>query len=166
MLSIPHLIIIFLVALVVFGPEKLPELARNVGKFMVEFRRITGEFKGTLDDHLRDLEREGNARKAAAEAAAAAAKAPQAAASAPTLDDRPTASETVTASTPVGSEPPTVTPAEGIVPSADPRVVSEAPLGDPNPSSSEHSSDGEAARTAAEASYPPEPVTDGEHSTH
>ena len=42
MLSIPHLIIIFVVALVVFGPEKLPELARNLGKVMAEFRRATG----------------------------------------------------------------------------------------------------------------------------
>src|SRR5277367_6176168 len=79
MLSIPHLIIIFVVALVVFGPEKLPELARNLGKFMVEFRRMTGDFRGSLDEHLRDLEREGATRKAAAEAAAAAAKAAPAA---------------------------------------------------------------------------------------
>ena len=40
MLSVPHLIIVFVVALVVFGPEKLPELARNAGKFMAEFRRM------------------------------------------------------------------------------------------------------------------------------
>ena len=39
MLSIPHLIVIFIVALVIFGPEKIPELARNLGKVMAEFRR-------------------------------------------------------------------------------------------------------------------------------
>ncbi len=63
MLSIPHLIIIFIVALVVFGPEKLPELARNLGKVMAEFRRATGEFRSTFEDHLRDLERESEQRR-------------------------------------------------------------------------------------------------------
>lgn len=63
MLSIPHLIIIFVVALVVFGPEKLPELARNLGKIMAEFRRATGDLKSTFEDHLRDLEREADLRR-------------------------------------------------------------------------------------------------------
>lgn len=63
MLSIPHLIVIFVVALVVFGPEKLPELARNLGKVMAEFRRHTGELRSTFEGHLRDLEREADARK-------------------------------------------------------------------------------------------------------
>jgi TatA/E family protein of Tat protein translocase len=62
MLSIPHLIIIFVVALVVFGPEKLPELARNLGKVMAEFRRATGDLRSTFDSHMRDLEREADAR--------------------------------------------------------------------------------------------------------
>jgi TatA/E family protein of Tat protein translocase len=63
MLSIPHLIIIFVVALVVFGPEKLPELARSLGKVMAEFRRATGELRSTFEDHLRDLEREADLRR-------------------------------------------------------------------------------------------------------
>ena len=63
MLSIPHLIIIFVVALVVFGPEKLPELARNLGKVMAEFRRATGDLRSTFEDHLRDLERETDQRR-------------------------------------------------------------------------------------------------------
>jgi TatA/E family protein of Tat protein translocase len=58
MLSIPHLIIIFLVALVVFGPNKLPELARNLGRLMAEFRRATGDLRSTFDEHMRELERE------------------------------------------------------------------------------------------------------------
>ena len=62
MLSIPHLIIIFVVALVVFGPEKLPELARTLGKVMAEFRRATGDLRSTFEDHLRDLEREAEVR--------------------------------------------------------------------------------------------------------
>ena len=57
-LSIPHLIIIFIVTLLVFGPEKLPELARNLGRVMAEIRKVTGDMRSTFDDHMRDLERE------------------------------------------------------------------------------------------------------------
>jgi TatA/E family protein of Tat protein translocase len=61
MLSIPHLIIIFVVALVVFGPQKLPELARTLGKVMAEFRRATGDLRMTFEDQMRELERESQA---------------------------------------------------------------------------------------------------------
>ena len=63
MLSIPHLIIVFIVALVVFGPEKLPELARNLGKIMGEFKRTMGDLRSTFEGHLRDLEREADQRR-------------------------------------------------------------------------------------------------------
>ena len=65
MFSIPHLIVIFVVALVIFGPEKLPELARNLGKVMAEFRRHTSDLRSTFEGHLRDIEREGEARRIA-----------------------------------------------------------------------------------------------------
>ncbi|MGC1106418.1 MAG: twin-arginine translocase TatA/TatE family subunit [Candidatus Acidiferrales bacterium] len=58
MLSVPHLVIIFLVALIVFGPEKLPELARSFGKVMAEFKRATGDLRAGFDEHMRELERE------------------------------------------------------------------------------------------------------------
>jgi sec-independent protein translocase protein TatB len=58
MLSVPHLIIIFAVALVVFGPQKLPELARTLGKLMADFRRVTGDLRSTFDEHMRELDRE------------------------------------------------------------------------------------------------------------
>jgi sec-independent protein translocase protein TatB len=70
MFSIPHLIIVFVVALVVFGPEKLPELARNLGKIMGEFKRATGDLRSTFEGHLRDLERETEQRRIAPPAAA------------------------------------------------------------------------------------------------
>jgi sec-independent protein translocase protein TatB len=68
MLSVPHLILIFIVALVVFGPDKIPELARNLGKFMAEFRRVTGDLRSTFEGHLRDLEREADQRRVVAAA--------------------------------------------------------------------------------------------------
>jgi sec-independent protein translocase protein TatB len=47
-----ELVVIFGLALVVFGPGKLPELARQVGQVMGEFRRITSEAKGELKRSL------------------------------------------------------------------------------------------------------------------
>jgi sec-independent protein translocase protein TatB len=76
MLSIPHMIIIFIVALVFFGPEKLPELARNVGKIMAEFKRATGDFRSTFEDHLRELEREADQRRISGKTSTATAAVP------------------------------------------------------------------------------------------
>ena len=83
MLSIPHLIIVFIVALVVFGPEKLPELARNLGKIMGEFKRATGDLRSTFEGHLRDLEREADQRRLRNEVASAATPVPPAVAALP-----------------------------------------------------------------------------------
>ena len=58
MLSAPHLILVFLVALLVFGPEKLPELARNLSKWMAEFRRYSGDFQETIQREMRQLEQD------------------------------------------------------------------------------------------------------------
>lgn len=77
MLSISHLIIIFVVALVVFGPEKLPELARNLGKVMGEFRRATGDIRSTFEQHLRDLEREAEQRRIGGSSASTAPSLPE-----------------------------------------------------------------------------------------
>ncbi|HVB97723.1 MAG TPA: twin-arginine translocase TatA/TatE family subunit [Candidatus Dormibacteraeota bacterium] len=60
MLSASHLIIVFLVALLVFGPEKLPELARTLSKAMGEFHRLTGDFQETLQREMRQIEREAS----------------------------------------------------------------------------------------------------------
>lgn len=57
MLSIPHLVIIFLIALIVLGPEKLPQVARVLGKAMADFRRITGDFRMQIEDEMREMER-------------------------------------------------------------------------------------------------------------
>jgi TatA/E family protein of Tat protein translocase len=77
MFSIPHLVIIFVVVLVVFGPEKLPELARNIGRILGEFRRATGDLQSTFEGHLRDIERESSLRHTSTGASATIAPAVQ-----------------------------------------------------------------------------------------
>jgi Tat protein translocase TatB subunit len=63
MLSVPHLVVIFLVALIVLGPEKLPEVARTLGKMMAQFRRVTGDFRSQIEGEMRDLERQARMRE-------------------------------------------------------------------------------------------------------
>ena len=53
-----ELVVIFLVALVLFGPKKLPELGKTRGKAINEFRRAQSELKATFDGHMRELEKE------------------------------------------------------------------------------------------------------------
>ncbi len=73
MLSIPHLIIIFLVALVVLGPEKLPEVARVLGKVMAEFRKVTTDFRSTLENEMNEIDRQAREKERLAREAAAKA---------------------------------------------------------------------------------------------
>lgn len=57
-LGVPEMFAIFVIALLLFGPKKLPELGRTLGKALSEFRRAKNELKGTFESHLRELERE------------------------------------------------------------------------------------------------------------
>jgi TatA/E family protein of Tat protein translocase len=47
--GMPELIIIFLIALIIIGPKRLPDLARALGKGLAEFRRATNELKASFD---------------------------------------------------------------------------------------------------------------------
>jgi sec-independent protein translocase protein TatB len=66
MLSVPHLVIIFLVALIVLGPEKLPQIARVLGKAMADFRRVTTDFRIQIEDEMREMERHTRMQQATA----------------------------------------------------------------------------------------------------
>jgi len=55
-LGIPELIVIFVIALVVFGPKKLPDLGRALGKGIAEFKRATEEVKETIETEVRAAE--------------------------------------------------------------------------------------------------------------
>jgi len=57
-LGVPETIFIFVLALLVFGPKKLPELGRTIGKAMTEFRRASSELKATFDREMNAIERE------------------------------------------------------------------------------------------------------------
>ena len=56
-------IVIFVLALLVFGPKKLPELGKTIGKAMTEFRRASAELKHTWDREMSALEREQESLK-------------------------------------------------------------------------------------------------------
>jgi sec-independent protein translocase protein TatA len=52
-IGMPELIIIFVIALIIFGPRKLPELGRSLGKSIAEFKRASNELKNTLEEEIR-----------------------------------------------------------------------------------------------------------------
>src|ERR1700753_2419636 len=54
----PEMLIIFLLALVLFGPKKLPELGRTIGKALTEFRRASNDLKSSFEREMNHLERE------------------------------------------------------------------------------------------------------------
>jgi TatA/E family protein of Tat protein translocase len=56
-IGFPELMIIFLIALLVFGPKKLPELGKSLGKGLKEFRRATDDLKSTWQEQMKDVER-------------------------------------------------------------------------------------------------------------
>src|SRR2546423_12485664 len=57
-LGVQEMVIIFLVALVLFGPKKLPELGKTIGKALTEFRRASNDLKSTFEREMQTLERE------------------------------------------------------------------------------------------------------------
>ena len=90
-IGMPELIIIFVIALIIFGPRKLPELGRSLGKSLAEFKRASNELKSTLEEEIRlDEQRsalEASKAAAAAQPAAAAPTTTPAAATAPHAEE-------------------------------------------------------------------------------
>lgn len=100
-LGVWELVVIFVVALIVFGPRKLPELGRSLGKSLSEFKRASNELRSTLDDEIRMEER----RQATARAASTPATPPPA--TEPAATSAPDA-EAVFDAAESGAEPETV----------------------------------------------------------
>ena len=61
--GVQEMVLIFIVALVLFGPKKLPELGRTIGKAISEFRRATSDLKTSFEREMHNLERETEALK-------------------------------------------------------------------------------------------------------
>jgi TatA/E family protein of Tat protein translocase len=117
-------IFIFLLALVLFGPKRLPEIGKQIGKLLAEFRRASNEFKMQIDEELRNIEREEQRKKLEAPVVSSDATAlPAATASeessqpvTPTILP-PSTGETVSTSSPFAAtpEPPAVIDAGPVV---------------------------------------------------
>ena len=83
-IGLPELLVIMVVALIVLGPKRIPELARTLGKGLAEFRRATGdiseEFKNAqnmLDDEYRKVQAEATGSPTKPKAAAPSAEPPK-----------------------------------------------------------------------------------------
>ena len=60
----PDMLFILMLALVIFGPRKLPEIARQVGKYLAQFRSMRSAIMGQINDEIRKLEAERPVRPA------------------------------------------------------------------------------------------------------
>ncbi|MGA2270595.1 MAG: twin-arginine translocase TatA/TatE family subunit [Bryobacteraceae bacterium] len=59
----PEMVFIFFLALILFGPKKMPELGRSLGKALTEFRRAQSELKSTFEREMKSLEQETESLK-------------------------------------------------------------------------------------------------------
>jgi len=96
-IGMPELIIILVIALIIFGPRKLPELGRSLGKSINEFKKASNELRSTLEDEIQVEEQRDRA------AAAAAATPP------PATPPPPADATTVSRTTTTGAAPGTGT---------------------------------------------------------
>ena len=101
-IGMPELVIILVIALIIFGPRKLPELGRSLGKSIGEFRRASNELKSTLEEEIRIEEQKEQRAKVEAEqesAVAATSPSPVTATPSPVASPPPTDTPTVSRNT-------------------------------------------------------------------
>jgi len=77
-IGMPELILIFIVALIVFGPKKLPEIGKSLGKGLAEFKKASDDFKQSIQKEVDGLKEEARVEPPAAPAPSSAAAAPSA----------------------------------------------------------------------------------------
>jgi len=63
-IGMPELIIIFTIALIIFGPRKLPELGRSLGRSLSEFKKASNELRNTLEEEIRVEDQRSTERQA------------------------------------------------------------------------------------------------------
>jgi sec-independent protein translocase protein TatA len=66
-IGMPELIIILVIALIIFGPRKLPELGKSLGRSLNEFKKASTDLQNTLEQEIKIEEQKENAAKAKAE---------------------------------------------------------------------------------------------------
>ncbi|HST11669.1 MAG TPA: twin-arginine translocase TatA/TatE family subunit [Terriglobales bacterium] len=57
-LGFSEMVFLFLLALIIFGPKKMPEIGRQIGKALNEFKRASNEFKAQIETEIANIERE------------------------------------------------------------------------------------------------------------
>jgi sec-independent protein translocase protein TatB len=62
-MSFSETIFLFLLALLIFGPKKLPEIGRQIGKMLNEFRRASNEFKSQIESEISQIDMENDRRQ-------------------------------------------------------------------------------------------------------
>ena len=110
-----EMVIILVIALIVFGPRKLPELGRSLGKSLGEFKRASNELRNTLDEEIRVEER----------------RPPKAAAPKPGPAGAPAPVEAQDVTEPAAAEPDAAEPSTPAVPPAPVTVATPTP--EPHP---------------------------------
>jgi sec-independent protein translocase protein TatA len=90
-IGMPELMIIFVIALIIFGPRKLPELGRSLGRSLSEFKKASNELRSTLEEEIRIEE-----QKEASAKAQAASPAPGPTVARGTSDEEPAVARTDT----------------------------------------------------------------------
>lgn len=99
-LGMTELIVILVIALIIFGPRKLPELGRSLGKSIGEFRKASNELKSTLEEEIRVEEQREQRAKLEAEQTtaveAASSHVPASTEAEPQPAEEPTVSRTTT----------------------------------------------------------------------
>lgn len=96
-IGMPELIIILVIALIIFGPRKLPELGRSLGRSIGEFKKASNELRSTLEEEIRlEEQRDQRASIRAEQDSAVAAAATPPSATPPPETPAPPVSETVT----------------------------------------------------------------------
>jgi sec-independent protein translocase protein TatA len=99
-IGMPELVIILVIALIIFGPRKLPELGRSLGKSIGEFKKASNELRSTLEEEIRieDQRDQRAVLRAEQDTAISAAIPPDSGAAVPA----PPVNETVTRTTGTG----------------------------------------------------------------
>jgi TatA/E family protein of Tat protein translocase len=110
-IGMQELIIIFVIALIIFGPRRLPDLGKSLGRSIAEFKRASNELRNTLEEEIRvDDQRQANAAAATPSPAATDSE------TTPTTESEPAAAtDSETTAVPHG-------------PAADPRATDTSPI--------------------------------------